>query len=139
MGQINTARVIAGGIVGGIVAMIADYLLNGLLFQNSWNDLIAQNLAKGPAPQTLIPEFATVVVMALLGTYTYALARPRLGGNPRSAFQVALLVGSMMAIPAGVGMLIWSPTPVIMGSLVLIGTFIVAAVGTYFGAWVYKE
>lgn len=139
MGKINNARVILGGIVGGVVAFIVDYLIMGWVFRSVWEDLVSKGLVKAASAETLTGEFVIVLAMALIGTYIYALARPRLGGSPKSALRVSTVVGALVGIPAGFGMLVWFTAPAEAGGALLVGSFIVPAVGTFFGAWAYKE
>lgn len=139
MEKINDIRIILGGIVGGVVAFIVDSILNGVVFGKNWEAFIAQGLCKPATARTLLPEFALVLLISLIGTYTYALARPRLGAGAKSALRVASVVGFLVGIPSAVGMFIWSPMAPQMGWMLMVSGLVVSAVGTFVGAWVYKE
>ena len=139
MGTISAKRLLLGGIVGGIAAYVADFILNGLVFGRLWQEAIAQGYGKPVTPGALTAEFVVVLATALLGTLAYVLARPRLGGSAKSAVKVSVLVGLLVAVTSGGGMLIWAPTPASLGWAMTLCGFVVPAVGTFVGAWVYKE
>ncbi len=88
----------------------------------------------------LAMEFARCALLAILGTYTYALARPRLGASVASAIQVSLLVAVIVALSGWVGMMIWSASPMCgdMLNLNLVAS-IIPFVATFVGAWIYKD
>lgn len=92
MGKINLGRVILGGLVAGIVAIIVGYLVDGLLLSSTWN---TQMNALGH------PELSTnqIVLFNLLGLVTgialvwiYAAIRPRFGAGVKTAVCAGLAV-----------------------------------------------
>lgn len=139
MGTINRQRLLLGGLVGGIAAFIVDGILNGVLFKGIWEAGVTQGLYRGASAGTLTAEFIIVAVTALLGTYLYALARTQLGASPKSGATVAATVGLMNAVFCGGGMMVWSTAPAVAGSAMVACSFVIPAVGTFVGAWVYRE
>jgi hypothetical protein len=139
MNKINVGKVILGGIVGGIAAGVIDWFLNEKLFSAYWATEAIKGLAKGPSAATIIPELLIDCGIALIGTILYALARPRLGGSAVSGLKMALLVGILVALPGGIGMLVWEDGGHGLWIPMLASSFLIPAVGTFFGAAVYKE
>jgi hypothetical protein len=139
MGKINWGRVIAGGLLAGLVLNVFDFVVQGWLLADQWNAAMTA-LGKGEMGGSTIMWF--VLYDFLLGiamVWLYAAIRPRLGAGPQTAlcaglftwvlisFMHALSEAPMGFYPAG---LYW--TGVAIG-LVYVPLAAVA------GAWAYKE
>lgn len=139
---INTGKVVVGGIAGGAVLAVLDFVVNGLVLaeQNAaaltaLNPALAENMESGG------PVAAFIVIDLLLGilvVWTYAAMRPRFGPGPKTA--------------ALAGVQVWLVALLLYGSMTFIGMwtwgyFISAAVAflvimviaANVGAMLYKE
>ena len=87
----NTAGVIKGGLLAGLVINIGEFVLNGVLVADNW----AGALEVLGGSQTGL-DLATYVVFGFLigiaGVWIYAAVRPRLGSGPITALKVGLVV-----------------------------------------------
>ena len=139
MGKINFSKVLIGGIVGGIALFIVDGIIHMSMFKGMMDAMTASGMFKATDASTLVPQFILSLVIGILGTYTYALARPRLGASYASAVQVAILVGLLIGVYMGGGHMIWMAKDDGMSTLALVSGFLAPAVGTFVGAWVYTD
>ncbi|HUQ18990.1 MAG TPA: hypothetical protein VM099_05200 [Gemmatimonadaceae bacterium] len=113
---LNNGKVVAGGLVAGIVINVVGYLVNGMLLADRMK-AEADAFKPGMADAMMSSNAITVsvvsnLVMGLLLIYTYAAVRPRLGPGPRTAVTVAFLfwlVASIVAVGfLQSGMMSWS-------------------------------
>jgi hypothetical protein len=136
---IQMGRVIAGGLVAGLIVNIGETILNVPLAGAEMEQALqARNLP--PVGGGAIAYFVVMCfVLGILIVWTYAAVRPRLGPGPKTAVIVALLAWFMT--------LVWSGgTQVAMGILPLnltlfglawgLGEFVIASLA---GARLYKE
>ena len=139
MGKINLGRVILGGIVAGIIVNAFEFVLNGMLLDKQWTDLMA-SINRPALGVTEIVYFNVFgFAMGLVAVWTYAAIRPRFGEGPKTAVYAALLTWVT-------GYVLVDVTPTIMGifpmsmTMMLIGVGLVEiVVATLAGAWLYKE
>lgn len=139
MGNINHGRVIAGGIVAGIIIDIIEYVLNAIVLADRWNSIIAaHNLA--PFSTNAIILFNVIgLITGIAAVWTYAAIRPRFGQGPGTAVIAALLIWVVAyllsdAANAVVGLYPLSVTVI----LVCVG-LVEIVIATLAGAFIYKE
>ena len=139
MGQVNTGRVLLGGLVAGLIINVGEYLLNGVMLVDYYVD-IAQRLG---VPQMSNATIGIYVLLAFLiglaGVWLYAAARPRLGPGVATALKIALVVWFFVYVMqfAGYWGLGLMDTRLVM-TCVAWG-LIEMALGITTGAWVYRE
>jgi len=84
MGKINWGRVIAGGIVAGIIISIFEYVTNGRVLAADWAAAM-QNLGR-QMPPSAVPIFIVWGFLVGIGAiWLYAAARTRFGPGPGTA------------------------------------------------------
>jgi len=111
MAKINMQKVLAGGLVAGVVLNVLDYLAYGVIFAASFP---TQPGMKGLLGLPLIPWF--VIVDFLYGfvlVYLYAAIRPRFGAGPQTALIAGLLMWVMVGLLHALGE---SPMATTMGA-----------------------
>lgn len=94
---INMKKVLVGGLVGGIVLNILDFVTYGYIVgdrlkaeTNAFKAGLGDSMAT--MSTTNIVTYAVVdFVIALVIVYVYAAVRPRLGPGPMTAIKVALI------------------------------------------------
>jgi hypothetical protein len=141
MAQLNTSRIVAGGLAAGLVMNVIDALTNGFLLGEQWK---ATTDALNPGLITKMGMSGTlgwIIVDFILGiviVWVYAAIRPRFGPGPRTAITAALViwlaVHAAYASYAFLGLYPWS---LILTSS--IGGLIAALAGGYVGAMLYRE
>jgi hypothetical protein len=89
MGHINSGRVLAGGIVAGIVINIFEYVTNGRLLAADW--AAAMQALGRQMPSSAIPVFVVWgFLVGVSAVWLYAAARTRFGPGPRTAVLTGL-------------------------------------------------
>lgn len=139
MAGIQIGRVIAGGLVAGLIVNIGETILNVPLAGAAMEQALqARNLP--PVGGGAIAYF--VVMCFLLGiliVWTYAAVRPRLGPGPKTAVIVALLAWFMTLVWSGGSQVAMGVMPLRLTLLGLawgLGEFVIASV---VGARLYRE
>src|SRR5579871_6420984 len=91
---INAGKVIAGGLVGGVVANVIDFIWNTTVMKADMVDLGK----RFGMPDEALNSFATaapwLIVDFIFGfviVFTYAAMRPRLGPGPKTAMIAGLM------------------------------------------------
>jgi hypothetical protein len=141
MGKINHARVILGGIVGGIVAATLDWFFNGVLLGQQWNDAVKMlNHPDAFSGSAFLPVLYLIFIVGnCLVIWIYAGIRPRFGAGVRTAVYAGLVTWAL-------AILLPNTDFVVMGlfgrRLMLYSTLfgiVEVAVGAIIGAALYKE
>src|SRR6185503_10727346 len=95
MSGINTTKVVAGGLLAGVVFNIIDFLINGFLMVKDFAANAAR-LGLDPASQSSPDVITTwVIVDFILGlavVFIYAAIRPRFGPGVKTALIAAVLL-----------------------------------------------
>ena len=93
---INTSKVVAGGLAGGVVANIIGYVGFGMLLGPRME---AEAIAVAPAlagramtTEAIVCNVIAQFVVSLLLVWLYAAMRPRFGAGPKTAVYAALAV-----------------------------------------------
>ncbi len=139
MASINTGRVVAGGLLAGLVINVGEYLLNEVVLQAE----MAAFMERFNLPPTSGASMAVLVALGFVGgialVWIYAGIRPRFGPGPRTA-AYAGVAGWLFAyfwpgiVFAALGMWAWGPT-----MLALVWGIVEFALAAVAGAWLYKE
>ena len=139
MGKIDIGRVIAGGIVAGIISDVFEYVLNGVILRGQWNSLAAaHNLPMIGANEIIIFNILGLVT-GIAAVWTYAAIRPRFGAGPMTAVYAALLI---WVIGYVVPNLFQSVSGMVPRNMMLAMTavgLVEIIVATVAGAYFYKE
>ena len=140
MPQLNSSRVIVGGLAAGLVMNIIDATTNGFLLGAQWKtetDALNPGLMAKAGSGTLgwvIVDF----ILGIVTVWTYAAIRPRLGPGPRTAFTAAFVIWlaahAAYASYAFMGYYSWS----LVGAS-SVGGLVAALAGGYVGARIYTE
>ena len=137
--NINTGRVVLGGLLAGLIINIGEFVLNDFILGaqiKTW--LAAHNFAE-PGGGFIACAVGLTFVMGIVIVLTYALIRPRLGPGVKTAVIAALLMWFAACLYVGTinGMLFGASTNVIaLGIGWSLIEYLLAAIA---GAWLYKE
>jgi hypothetical protein len=139
MGKINWGRVIAGGLLAGVVLNVFDFVVHGVLLADQWSAASAA-LGKGePSGSAMVWYFVFDFLLGIAAVWLYAAIRPRFGPGPKTAACAGLfvwfLVGflyNLAQIPSG----LWPGNLLMISAIVAL---ICVPLGTVVGAWAYKE
>jgi hypothetical protein len=136
---ISMGRVIAGGLVAGLIVNIGETILNIPLAGAE----LEQALQARSLPPVGVGAIAYFVIMCfLLGilmVWTYAAVRPRLGPGPKTAVIVALLAWFMSLVWSGGAQVAMGIMPLkltLVGLAWGLGEMVIASLA---GARLYRE
>jgi hypothetical protein len=138
MGKINWGRVIAGGIVAGIVINIFEYITNGRVLAADWAAAM-QNLGR-QMPPSAIPIFIVWgFLVGISAIWLYAAARTRFGPGPGTAVLTGFaywVIGYLF--PNGVSWALAIFPSRLLGIITIVG-LVEIIVASLAGASIYKE
>ena len=140
MSRVNGGKLVAGGILAGVVMNICDYVSNNFILATDWEHIARirnVDMADMSSPSALVTYVVVDLLLGLLVVWTYAAIRPRLGQGPGTAIVAGFMVWLAQALlmaSYSVSFLTWDV--LIRGGLLLLVTCLAGALA---GAWVYSE
>ena len=141
MSGINTGKVVAGGLLAGVVYNAIDFLINGMVMREEFGANAARlglDAASQEAPAVIATWVAVDFLFGFVAVFLYAAMRPRFGPGPKTAIYAGLVIWLI-----GSGLLLgFSQSGIFtMGifAKMLPLTLVNALVGAVAGAAVYKE
>jgi len=141
MTGINTGKVVAGGLVAGLVANVIDFVTNMYVLAGDW-EALARDHNLDPAAMTSSNVAVTWVVIdfifGILLVWTYAAMRPRLGPGPKTAIYAGMViyVATTLVVFGFTMMGVFTMALFVKGSIAAIVSVLAASVA---GASVYRE
>jgi hypothetical protein len=91
MGRINTARVVLGGLLAGVVSNVSGILLAHYILGDEVRALL-QRLHVQPGTGTALLHVSMRLALGLGVVWLYAAVRPRFGPGPRTAMLAGLVM-----------------------------------------------
>ena len=139
MGKINMGRVIAGGLLAGLVINLGEFVLNGFILEKDW-EAAMRSLGKEPIGMQAVAVFLALgFLLGITAVWIYAAARPRLGAGPKTAICIGLIVWVLTSLFTTLGQL---PTGIFPNRLLIIPLvwgLVELPLGTLAGSWLYRE
>jgi hypothetical protein len=137
----NTGKVVAGGLVAGLVFNIGDAILNAVILAEDFRQAAIRLNLDPAAMESLSGILPWVVIDLLYGVlvvWTYAAIRPRFGPGPMTAVTAGLVpfVAATLLFAGVTSMGMFPLSLFIKQTGFSIVTF---AIGSVAGAWVYTE
>jgi len=89
MGKIKNSRVLLGGLVAGLILVVGEYILNGIIL---FSEITSQRGKFGLGDPTAGELSAGAIITVLYGViliWIYVAIRPRFGPGPRTALIAA--------------------------------------------------
>ncbi|MFH0883707.1 MAG: hypothetical protein V2A56_12030 [bacterium] len=140
MGKINTGRVIVGGLLAGLVFNIGEIILNVFVVAKAWDEWGMKhqfNMTMGAGGYIMM--FVIMFLLGIFAVWLYAAIRPRYSAGPRTALCAGLAVWLAASLYPALGMLTMSMYPFSLAIITLIWGLVEILLGTYLGAWYYRE
>jgi len=140
MGKISGWRVLAGGILAGLIILIEQGLVSSRLLASVWQAMAKEGLVVGMAgagraiTATLVIDLAVGILIAWL----YAAVRPRLGAGLKTAIVVGLVTWLMVFLQYAAAYA-WMPGFRPAVPLSALGDLFGYLVGAAVAGWVYAE
>jgi hypothetical protein len=139
MGKIDTGRVLAGGIVAGIIIDVVEYVLNGIVLRDQWNSLATAHSLPMIGMNEILVFNILGLATGIAAVWAYAAMRPRFGAGPRTAVYAAILVWVVgYLIPNLFQSVSGMITTNLMVKITAVG-LVEIILATVAGAYVYKE
>jgi hypothetical protein len=132
-------RVLAGGLVAGVVINVFEWLGSLLYMEEMLAALEVHDLSFETTPGMVVVSLFMGFVAGFVAVWFYAACRPRFGPGPGSAAKVAvfLFLGGYLLAIVGYSFLGIFPTRLLT---IWAGVALVEmVVATIAGAWVYRE
>ena len=139
MAQINTGRVVLGGLLAGLVINISEAVLNLAVVADDVEEIVT-SLGVEPASGAAIGIL--VVVGFLIGIATvwlYAAMRPRFGAGPRTAMIAGAVVWALAHLWRMTDITLFLVLSMSFVMLVLVWTLVESLLAAYLGAMLYQE
>jgi hypothetical protein len=138
--KISAGKLVAGGILAGVVMNICDYVANNFILAADWEHIARirnVDMADMASTTALVTAIVGDFVLGFLVVWTYAAIRPRLGRGATTA----LIAGFMVWLSEVLLMVSYAATlftwdVVFRSGLLLLVT---ALAGALAGGWVYAE
>jgi hypothetical protein len=140
MGKINLGRVILGGLVAGVVINLFEGVLNGVVLEKQWTDVLT---GLGKSATFSAKQLAAFNVwgfaLGILTVWVYAALRPRFGAGPRTAVCAGLLIWALAYAMGDAGPVFLHIFPVGMTLTTLAVEVVEMIAAGLAGAVLYKE
>jgi hypothetical protein len=99
MSKVNMGKVILGGIVGGIVLNIIDYLVNGVWLAPQWMAAASKLSGANPMSGNAIAGYVVGdFIFAIMIVWVYAAIRTRYGPGAGTGIKASLAVWVLTAV-----------------------------------------
>jgi hypothetical protein len=136
---INTARVVVGGLVAGLVINVSEFILNMVVMGADMNRAMTRvNLP--PVGGQAITVFVVLGFALGIGTiWLYAAIRPRYGAGPKTALCAGAAVWFFAYFYSGVGMLVMGMFPGRMMAVGMMWGLAEVLLASVAGASLYSE
>ena len=139
MAQINTGRVVLGGLLAGVIINLSQVVANLWVFAGQFEEVTA-NLGVEPPAGVDIPIYiVSGFVIGIAAVWLYAAIRPRFGPG----MQTALIAGAAMWLLArawpAVDFTVFLNLPMGLFVMSLVWTLVEVLLATVAGAWLYQE
>jgi hypothetical protein len=139
MSKINLSRVILGGIVAGIIIDIFEYVLNGVVLNSQWADLMTKLNLPMIGMNQIIWFNVLGLVLGIVAVWTYAAIRPRFGAGVKTAVIAGLLTWVTAYLLAAAFPAVSGIFPMSLAIIMVCVGLVEIVVATIAGAWLYKE
>ena len=140
MGRKNLGRVILGGLVAGVVINLFEGVLNGIVLEKQWMDVLTGLGKSATFSSKQIAAFNVWgFALGILTVWIYAAMRPRFGAGPRTAVCAGLVVWALAYAMGEAGPVFLHVFPVGMTLTIVAVEGVEMIVAGLAGAVLYKE
>lgn len=139
MGRINTARVLAGGLLAGLVFNVGETILNAVVLAAPMREITEAHGLREPSGGDIGIFVVLGFLLGMLMVWLYAAVRPRLGPGPKTA----TIVGAALWFPGyfipAIGWVIFGLSTMNLALIVIVWGLVEMILASVAGAWLYKE
>ncbi|HEV2386078.1 MAG TPA: hypothetical protein VGS20_02375 [Candidatus Acidoferrales bacterium] len=140
MGKINLGRVVAGGIVAGIVIDIWEGVMRGMVLRQQGMEVMAA-LGKPSnfTPKQLVAFNLLGLAVGILTIWLYAAIRPRFGAGPKTALVAGLFAWALVYVLGAMPVVFGHLFPKNLATIAACGELVMMLIAGVAGAALYKE
>lgn len=135
----NRKRVIAGGLLAGLVLNIGETILNVPIIGEEFDAAMQELGAPAMTGSTIALFVVMLFLLGILAVWLYAAVRPRLGPGPKTALKVGIVVYLLAFVFPNVGVLAMGIFPARLLLIALAWELFEVPLAVLAGAWAYKE
>lgn len=140
MGRINLAKVIAGGLLAGVVINVSEGLLNGVVLASDWAEIMrGYNKPSTFSAGQIVTFNLFGFITGIFAVWLYAAIRPRFGAGPKTAVTAAIAVWFIGYLMPSLGYIAMDLFPVRLVTIAIVVGLVEIILGTLLGARVYRE
>ena len=139
MASMNVGRVVAGGLVAGLIINISEFVLNEPVLGAKWKEAMEAMGSQVPGPGAIAFFVVASFVLGLITVWMYAAMRPRLGAGPKSAMIAGLTVWLLYYGLVNLGIGIMGVFSFDILGIVLGWSFVEMSIAAVVGCAIYKE
>ncbi len=139
MASMNVGRVVAGGLLAGLIINISEFVLNQPILGEKWKEAMEAMNLQEPGTGAIGVFIVTGFVLGLLTVWMYAAMRPRLGAGPKSAMIAGLFVWLLYYGLVNVGIGLMGVFSFDLLGIVLGWSIVEMLIAAVIGCAVYKE
>ncbi len=139
MASMNLGRVVAGGLLAGLIINISEFVLNQPILGEKWKEAMEGMNLQEPGTAAIGFFIVTGFVLGLLTVWMYAAMRPRLGAGPKSAMIAGLIVWLLYYGLVNVGIGLMGVFSFDLLGIVLGWSIVEMSIAAVVGCAIYKE
>ncbi len=139
MGQINTGKVIVGGLLAGLIINLSEFLLNGVVLASQFEEMAADLGVEAPGGAQIAIYVTVSFIFGIVAVWLYAAIRPRFGPGPKTAMIAGAVLWFLARAWPIVDFSLFLDTGVGLAVAGTAWTLVETLVAALAGAWLYQE
>jgi xanthosine utilization system XapX-like protein len=139
MAAINTGRVIAGGLVAGLIINVVEFVMNMFVLAGDMKAVYDKMGVAEPAGGAIGGFVVLAFLLGLLLAWVYAAIRPRYGAGPRTAVTAALMIWLGACLFPIAGWVLMGMYPLRLASIGLLYGLVEFVIGALAAGAIYQE
>jgi len=137
--RINVGKVVAGGLLAGLVINISETILNLFVVAADMEAALKERNLPELGVQPIIGFVIFGFLFGIATVWLYAAMRPRLGAGVKTAVITGVVAWLLAYVYPGLGMTFMGFFPTGLMVFTLVWGLVEVVVGAVAGAWVYRE
>jgi hypothetical protein len=139
MSSINMGRVLAGGLVAGLLINVSEFVLNAIVLADDMTAAMAA-LNRPPIDNRMIVWFVLLAFgIGIMAVWVYAAVRPRFGPGVQTALCASLVVWGLAYLYPNVSTIVLGLFPTRLMITATVWGLVEVLVAGVAGAWIYTE
>jgi hypothetical protein len=137
--RINVGRVVAGGLLCGLVINISETILNLFVVAADMEAVLKDRNLPALGMSPIVGFTVMAFLLGIATVWLYAAIRPRFGAGAKAAVITGIVVWLLAYLYSSLGMTFMGFFPTGLMIFTLVWGLVEVVVGAIAGAWVYTE